>query len=440
MFAASAMVKLPLFVTVNVPCVTAGFCRVTAFPVMVMFPNFALSVPTAPYTVMFPVPPVSVRAFPIPETEPSVIAAPLPVPSAPVVWTAEFPVRVSVFILVLSESVTSAEFVMIFPQSVVFPCVCVIPPAKVSVSVVSLPSVSIPVVPNITGVVISETFVAALNVMLKLPLVFSIVSAVTGTLKTAPAFVLANVSFFAERFPVSVPSAVNPPALVCIVISLNDTVLFFRVSFCPVVAVELNRTVPPFAVNVVYEKSALEEKYVLPEDAVSFAGVVSVAVELPYVPLKVISPEEPLIFPSFVTVPPNVTAPLPPVIVPLLVTVDLNSAVPSVPVIVLLFVTAPVNFAGCEPSLISPELSVVPTTFRAELLVCISSVLFVPVVNVPFILSVPLTVSRDVVPVSGSVTLLNVCPFVVRVCPVAELNRAVPLFAANVVDEKFASE
>ena len=255
MFAASAMVKLPLFVTVNVPCVTAGFCRVTAFPVMVMFPNFALSVPTAPYTVMFPVPPVSVRAFPIPETEPSVIAAPLPVPSAPVVWTAEFPVRVSVFILVLSESVTSAEFVMIFPQSVVFPCVCVIPPAKVSVSVVSLPSVSIPVVPNVTGVV---TVVAALNVMLKLPPVFLIVSAVTGTLKTAPAFVLANVSFFAERFPVSVPSAVNPPALVCIVISLNDTVLFARISFCPVVSVELNRTIPPFALNVVYEKSASE--------------------------------------------------------------------------------------------------------------------------------------------------------------------------------------
>ena len=418
MYAASAMVKVPLCVTVNVPFVTAGFCRVTAFPVMEMFPNFALSAPTAPYTVMFPVPPVSVRAFPIPETEPSVIAAPLPVPSAPVVWTAEFPVRVSVFILVLSESVTSAEFVMIFPQSVVFPCVCVIPPAKVSVSVVSLPSVSIPVVPNITGFVISETFVAALNVMLKLPPVFSIVSAVTGTLKTAPAFVLANVSFFAERFPVSVPSAVNPPALVCIVISLNDTVLFGRVSFCPVVAVELNRTVPPFAVNVVYEKSALEEKYVLPEDAVSFAVAL---VELLYVPLKVISPEEPLISPSFVTFPPNVTAPLPPVIVPL-------------------FVTAPVNCAGCEPSLISPELSVIPTTFRAELLVCISSVLFAPVVNLPFILSVPLTVSRDVVPVAGSVTLLNVCPFVVRVCPVAELNRAVPLFAANVVYEKFASE
>ena len=258
MSAASAMMRLPLFVTVNVPCVTAGFCKVTALPVTAMFPNFALSAPTAPYTVMFPVLPVSVRAFPIPETEPSVIAAPLPVPSAPVVWTAEFPVRVSVFILVLSESVTSAEFVMIFPQSVVFPCVCVIPPAKVSVSVVSLPSVSIPVVPNITGFVISETFVAALNVMLKLPLVFSIVSAVTGTLKTAPAFVLANVSFFAERFPVSVPSAVNPPALVCIVISLNDTVLFARISFCPVVSVELNRTIPPFALNVVYEKSASE--------------------------------------------------------------------------------------------------------------------------------------------------------------------------------------
>ena len=415
MSAASAMVRLPLFVTVNVPCVTAGFCKVTALPVTAMFPNFALSAPTAPFTVMFPVPPVSVRAFPIPETEPSVIAAPLPVPSAPVVWTAEFPVRVSVFILVLSESVTGAEFVMIFPQSVVFPCVCVIPPAKVSVSAVSLPSVSIPVVPNVTEFV---TVVAALNVMLKLPPVFLIVSAVTGTLKTAPAFVLANVSFFAERFPVSVPSAVNPPALVCIVISLNDTVLFGRVSFCPVVAVELNRTVPPFAVNVVYEKSALEEKYVLPEDAVSFAVAL---VELPYVPLKVIVPEEPLIFPSFVTFPPNVTALLPPVIVPL-------------------FVTAPVNCAGCEPSLISPELSVIPTTFRAEFLVCISSVLFAPVVNLPFILSVPLTVSRDVVPVSGSVTLLNVCPFVVRVCPVAELNRAVPLFAANVVYEKFASE
>ena len=255
MSAASAMMRLPLFVTVNMPCVTAGFCRVTALPVTVMFPNFALSAPTAPYTVMFPVLPVSVRAFPIPETEPSVIAAPLPVPSAPVVWTAEFPVRVSVFILVLSESVTSAEFVMIFPQSVVFPCVCVIPPAKVSVSVVSLPSVSIPVVPNVTGVV---TVVAALNVMLKLPPVFLIVSAVTGTLKTAPAFVLANVSFFAERFPVSVPSAVNPPALVCIVISLNDTVLFARISFCPVVSVELNRTIPPFALNVVYEKSASE--------------------------------------------------------------------------------------------------------------------------------------------------------------------------------------
>ena len=194
MFAASAMVKLPLFVTVNVPCVTAGFCRVTAFPVMVMFPNFALSVPTAPYTVMFPVPPVSVRAFPIPETEPSVIAAPLPVPSAPVVWTAEFPVRVSVFILVLSESVTSAEFVMIFPQSVVFPAVCFIPPLKINVSSVLLPSVSVPVVPNVTEFV---TVVAALNVMLKLPPVFSIVSAVTGTLKTAPAFVLANVSLFA---------------------------------------------------------------------------------------------------------------------------------------------------------------------------------------------------------------------------------------------------
>ena len=158
----------------------------------------------------------------------------------------------------------------------------------------------------------------------------------------------------------------------------------------------------------------------LPEDAVSFAVAL---VELPYVPLKVSSPKEPLISPSFVTFLPNVTAPLPPVIVPL-------------------FVTAPVNCAGCEPSLISPELSVIPTTFRAELLVCISSVLFAPVVNLPFILSVPLTVSRYVVPVSVSVTLLNDTVLFgrVRVCPVAELNRAVPLFASNVVYEKFASE
>ena len=83
---------------------------------------------------------------------------------------------------------------MIFPQSVVFPAVCVIPPSKINVSSVLLPSVSVPVVPNVTEFV---TVVAALNVMLKLPPVFSIVSAVTGTLKTALAFVLANVSLFA---------------------------------------------------------------------------------------------------------------------------------------------------------------------------------------------------------------------------------------------------
>ena len=46
------------------------------------------------------------------------------------------------------------------------------------------------------------------------------------------------------------------------------------------------------------------------------AGVASVAVELPYVPRKVIVPVEPLIFPSFVTFPLNVTAPLLPVIAP----------------------------------------------------------------------------------------------------------------------------
>ena len=228
---------------------------------MMMSPIIESSEPTAPYTVMFPVPPVSDKVFSSPETDetaetaPSVIAAPVSFPTAPVVWMVELPVSVSVFIFASEERTTGKEFVMIFPQSVVFPCVCVIPPAKVSVSVVSLPSVSIPVVPNVTEFV---TVVAALNVMLKLPPVFLIVSAVTGTLKTAPAFVLANVSFFAERFPVSVPSAVNPPALVCIVISLNDTVLFARISFCPVVSVELNRTIPPFALNVVYEKSASE--------------------------------------------------------------------------------------------------------------------------------------------------------------------------------------
>ena len=374
---------------------------------------------------------------------------------------------------------------MIFPLSVVFPFVCVIPPLKVNVSSVLLPSVSVPVVPNVTEFV---TVVAALNVMSKLmtewSVVLLIVTAVTsllnvtasavsavffisivvafmGTLKIASAFVLINVSVFAMSFPFSVPSAVNPPALVCIDILLN-VVVFANLRVCPVVSVELNRTIPPFALNVVYEKSASEEKFVLPEDAVSFAGVVSVAVELPYVPLKVILPEEPLISPSFVTFPPNVTVPSVPVIVPPAETVTAplktvvvvlhvipplfvvspNVTAPSEAVIFPLFVTAPVNCAGCEPSLISPELSVVPTTFRAELLVCISSVLFVPVVNVPFILNVPLTLSTDVVPVSGSVTLLNGCSFVVRVSSASadELNTTVPLFAVNVVYEKSASE
>ena len=171
------------------------------------------------------------------------------------------------------------------------------------------------------------------------------------------------------------------------------------------------------------------------------AGVASVAVELPYVPRKVIVPVEPLIFPSFVTFSRNVTSPPPQIIVPSFVTFSPNVTVPSEAVIFPLFVTVPVNCAGCEPSLISPELSVVPPAFRVELFVCISSVLFALVFNVPFILNVPLTLSTDVVPSSGSITLLNVVAFVnLRVCPVAELNTTVPPFAVNVVYEKSASE
>ena len=101
----------------------------------------------------------------------------------------ELPVSVSVFIFASEERTTGEEFVMIFPQSVVFPAVCVIPPLKINVSSVLLPSVSVPVVPNVTGVV---TSVAALNVMSKLmtdeSVVVSIVTAVTSLLNvTAPA-------------------------------------------------------------------------------------------------------------------------------------------------------------------------------------------------------------------------------------------------------------
>ena len=324
---------------------------------MMMSPIIESSEPTAPYTVMFPVPPVSDKVFSSPETAPSVIDAPVSFPSAPFVWMVELPVSVSVFISASEERTTGAESVMIFPLSVVFPCVCVIPPLKVNVSSVLLPSVSVPVVPNVTGGVTSETSVAALNVMSKLMtdesvVVLSIVTAVTsllnvtapavsavffisivaafmGMLKIASAFVLINVSVFAMSFPFAVPSAVNLPTLVCIDVLLN-VVAFANLRVCPVA--ELNTTVPPFAVNVVYEKSASEEKYVLPEDAVRIAGVASVAVELLYVPRKVIVPVEPLIFPSFVTFPLNVTAPLLPVIVPpaKTVTAPLYDCVPAV--------------------------------------------------------------------------------------------------------------
>ena len=126
MSASSAMVKMPLCVTESSPFVVTCFCRVTAFPVMVMFPNFVLSEPTAPYTVMFPVPPVSDKVFSSPETDetagtaPSVIAAPVSFPTAPVVWMVELPVSVSVFIFASEERTTGEEFVMIFPQRVLY--------------------------------------------------------------------------------------------------------------------------------------------------------------------------------------------------------------------------------------------------------------------------------------------------------------------------------